>query len=400
MRIVHFIEFFQPKLGYQETFLAREQKRAGHDVVVVTSDRYFPFPSYRSTVEPILGPRKVSPGSGPEEGVFTIRLATTPLFSRFVWLHDLASTILGLRPDIVHIHTLSNLSTFRLVMSLWQERVPLIIDDHMLFSVHRLDWIHALYYRLIRLAVRGVLVPRCAHFIGVADECSRYMREVYGIPAELIRTIPLGTDTESFYFDSAGRNSLRNEWGIAADDVAIGYVGKVVRKKGVHELVEAISPLLAANSQLRCVIVGNGEPAYMSDLLTILPKSDAGRLMFHGPVPNTRLRAVFSALDVCVWPREASMSLLDAAACERAVVCTNDQVSLERIAGGNGLAVKPGDVLGLREILSRLVSNQSLRHQLGVTGRRQAIDRHSWSSVSDAFVSVYKQAAREAPSGA
>ena len=55
MKIVHLTSYFQPQLGYQEYFLAREHIKLGHDVWVVTSDRYFPFPDYDKTVKNILG---------------------------------------------------------------------------------------------------------------------------------------------------------------------------------------------------------------------------------------------------------------------------------------------------------------------------------------------------------
>lgn len=43
MKIVHVIDYFQPRLGYQETFLAKEHPKLGHEVYVVTSDRYNPI---------------------------------------------------------------------------------------------------------------------------------------------------------------------------------------------------------------------------------------------------------------------------------------------------------------------------------------------------------------------
>jgi hypothetical protein len=43
MKIIHVIDYFQPQLGYQETFLAKEQAKQGHEVYVLTSDRYNPI---------------------------------------------------------------------------------------------------------------------------------------------------------------------------------------------------------------------------------------------------------------------------------------------------------------------------------------------------------------------
>jgi hypothetical protein len=74
MKIVHLIDYFQPVLGYQEAFLAREQLRLGNEVTVVTSDRYAPFPDYMNTVYPLLGERIRAPGRFIEEGIPVWRL--------------------------------------------------------------------------------------------------------------------------------------------------------------------------------------------------------------------------------------------------------------------------------------------------------------------------------------
>jgi len=37
VRILHVTQYFLPWLGYQEYYLAREQARAGHEVMVLTS---------------------------------------------------------------------------------------------------------------------------------------------------------------------------------------------------------------------------------------------------------------------------------------------------------------------------------------------------------------------------
>ena len=43
MKIVHVIDYFQPMVGYHETFLDKEHARMGHDVYIIRSDRYNPI---------------------------------------------------------------------------------------------------------------------------------------------------------------------------------------------------------------------------------------------------------------------------------------------------------------------------------------------------------------------
>ena len=62
LRIVHVVDYLMPQLGYQEFLLPKWNRRHGHDVHIVTSDRYTPIPSYEATWGRLLGPRILSAG--------------------------------------------------------------------------------------------------------------------------------------------------------------------------------------------------------------------------------------------------------------------------------------------------------------------------------------------------
>src|SRR5437667_3991413 len=74
LRIVHVIDHFYPRLGYQETFLAREQGRR-NSVSVITSD--VNADEVYSANSGILGKKFLNPGLSSEEGIKTYRLHAT-----------------------------------------------------------------------------------------------------------------------------------------------------------------------------------------------------------------------------------------------------------------------------------------------------------------------------------
>jgi len=89
MRIIHLIDYFQPKLGYQETYLALAHLRLGHHVTVITSDRHYPFSDYASAFQKILGERKKKPGKFKEYGLDTLRLAAIEMpFTPVIFLRN------------------------------------------------------------------------------------------------------------------------------------------------------------------------------------------------------------------------------------------------------------------------------------------------------------------------
>lgn len=60
MRIVHVVDYFMPQFGYQEPFLAKWQLKMGHEVYVVTGDRYCP------------GIARIGPSKGVRRGGFFV----------------------------------------------------------------------------------------------------------------------------------------------------------------------------------------------------------------------------------------------------------------------------------------------------------------------------------------
>jgi glycosyltransferase involved in cell wall biosynthesis len=59
------------------------------------------------------------------------------------------------------------------------------------------------------------------------------------------------------------------EWRVKSAQVVVLYVGRIVRDKGMFELLEALSLAAATNPKIICVLVGS-KPAF--DEITIVQK--------------------------------------------------------------------------------------------------------------------------------
>ena len=179
MKIVHIIDYFQPSLGYQETYLARTQIQDGHKVYVITSERY--APSLYPAVENLIGPRILKPGVFIEEGIPVIRL---PLFLEIlgrVWLKGLRSLLVGLSPDVVIIHGILGVATLQIACL--RKELPsthIIVDDHMVYSASRRPL--RFLYSLFRILFGRWLSNRVDKFVSTQRESTQFMSEQYGVP--------------------------------------------------------------------------------------------------------------------------------------------------------------------------------------------------------------------------
>ena len=108
MKIVHVMNWYIPGMGYQENFLPAEQKKLGHDVYIIASDRVPQYKGYERNVGKTIGER-VWGRVLSESGVTVYRLATVfeVVNGGQVIVRGLYKLLKELKPDVVQIEACS-----------------------------------------------------------------------------------------------------------------------------------------------------------------------------------------------------------------------------------------------------------------------------------------------------
>lgn len=402
MRIVHLVDYFQPRLGYQEYYLAKEHQEMGHQVVVVTSDRYFPFPDYERTVARVLGPRKLRPGRFVEDGLSVWRLPVWVEYARSsqVVVRDLDTALRALRPEVVHCHGVFTPSAF---LATWLKRAlgyVLVYDNHagdFNTNLHGTP-LKRLYYRTV---LATVIIPKVRAeadcIVAVGDGQQILVCREFGLRPEQVPVIPLGADTERFSFDPAKRREARRGLGIADSDVVAVHAGKLTPNKDVHLLLEAMAPLMRQDPGLKLLLVGNADHSYRLTLEAAIGGADLGRqVTWKGMVPASELPGIYCAADIGVWPGNHSNSIEEAMSVGLPVVLP-ESISRETrmahlLSNGNGLGFPRGNVEALGERIRLLAGDPALRKLMG-SRSRQLVERElSVKVMARRFMELYRSA--------
>jgi glycogen(starch) synthase len=203
-----------------------------------------------------------------------------------------------------------------------------------------------------------------------------------GVPPEKVVHLPHGVDTARFTPASAGeRASLRSRFGLPADALVIAYTGRLLRGKGLEDLLEAFAGLLASHPDARLLIVGSGDGQSLSVEEALRERAArpdlAGRVSFTGRLEH--VEQALRAADVFAFPsvfEALGLSLVEAAACGLPAVGARTGGIPDVIAEGrSGLLFAPGDVSGLRAALVELAADPGRRAALGAEARRIACAR-------------------------
>jgi glycosyltransferase involved in cell wall biosynthesis len=219
-------------------------------------------------------------------------------------------------------------------------------------------------------AVRRRVFGSVAGGIAGTSEAARVLRAA-GFEGSLLVSPQMGVSTERFRPDAAAREGRRRELGLPPAAPVLGFVGRLVREKGVDLVIRALPALQGCH----LVLVGDG--AERTPLRQLAAGLGVGnRVHDVGVVPSLDVPCWSAALDVLVmpsrttatWKEQFGRAAVEAMACEVPVV-VSDSGALPGLVGDAGRVVPEGSVAELGDALATLLRDAGERRRLGRLGR-------------------------------
>lgn len=339
-----------------------------------------------------------------EEGVARVAI---PISREITPLRDLGSlwrlvrTFRALRPDVVDVHTLK--AGLLGIMAARVAGVPVRV-----YHVHGLRHVTTAGFRRALLrACERVTSGLATRVLCVSRSVARVALSEGLVPAR--RTTVLlggsiaGVDAAGRFAaprDEGERRAARAAAGLPPDARVLGFVGRLVRDKGVAELAAAWRTLRESHPDLRLVVVGEREagdpiPDELADALARDP-----RVRLAGYDRDTP--RWYRAMDVVALPthREGFPVVpLEAAAMGLPVVATAIPGCVDAVVDGvTGTLVPVGDAAALAAAVRAYLDDPALRRRHGEAGRRRALQdydrRRLWDALREEYLRLGAAAAR------
>jgi glycosyltransferase involved in cell wall biosynthesis len=300
-----------------------------------------------------------------------------------------------LRPssfDLIHAHwVLPNGTPAALVA--WLRRLPLVI------SLHGSD-----VYLAERAAPLSLVAAATFRAARAVTACSGDLRDRalrLGARADDLAVVPYGVDARAFQPDPAAGVRVRVELGLAPDTSLIISVSRLVYKKGLTYLLEALPRILAEHPSAVLVIAGYG------DLREELERRAAelgvvANVRFPGQLERERAAHYVAAADVYVVPSIRDQrgnvdglpnALLEGMGAGRPIVASRVAGIPDVIVDGqHGLLAPERDPAALAVAISRLLGNRVLAERLGAAARRRVLEELTWDIAAERFERAYEHA--------
>lgn len=296
------------------------------------------------------------------------------------------------RPDVVHAHFwMSGLASLAAVRG---TGIPLLQTFHALGSVKRRHQGRLDTSPATRVGLEQRL---CREVDRVIATCRDEVEELHalGLPPYRADVIPCGVDTDLF------RPGRRPEGG----PQRLVVVGRLVTRKGIGNVIEALGRLLHEDRDVELVVAGGPSGGSIDvdpevERLRALAErvGVADRVRFIGGVARADVPALMRTADVVVtvpWYEPFGIVPLEAMACGRPVVGSAVGGLLDTIVPGTtGELVPPRDPEALAGALSALLADPGRRRRYGEAGRERAVALYDWSNVVARTEEVYESVVR------
>ena len=200
-----------------------------------------------------------------------------------------------------------------------------------------------------------------------------------------------GVDLRRFRPDETMRKQVRSRLATSMDACVFIFVGRLVRDKGLFELMEAFQNVSEVHPDVELWVVGPDEDGLLNQLKD-LGRLVSGQVRWVGQTPTPEL--YMAAADVIVLPsyREGFGSVvIEAAACGLPSIASRIDGIVDAVVDGQtGLLVEVRSVTSLSSAMMTLCENSQLRKELGQNALSRATQEFSSEAVTAEWAHFYR----------
>lgn len=233
-----------------------------------------------------------------------------------------------------------------------------------------------------------------------ARECDCYISNTdferdelinYGVKPHKIVTIGTGISIDDFAITEEEVTAFKKANNIKENDIVIGFIGRLVKGKGVGILLDAFRQLYATNKNIKLLLAG-GTTDYVPVIKNAI-KDEQLPIILIEDFDEGLKPLLYNTLDIFVLASQSEsfgVVFLEAWACKKPVIGTRMGAIASLIQDGfDGLLFNAGDTDNLLQKITTLANDKALCHTLGENGYRKACNNFSWPVIVKKYREAY-----------
>ncbi len=279
--------------------------------------------------------------------------------------------------------------------------IPYVVTFHALGLVRKRHQKEMDKFPPQRIDIEREIIMDADQIIAECPQDKEDMINLYNANPEKITIVPCGFSAKEFYpVDKSWARKLLN---FPADEKIILQLGRMVPRKGVDNVIKALSEIKKKNQSLRLVIVGGEQdtpdPLLCPEIARLqklaIAEGVESSVIFTGRKQRDILKFYYAAADVFIttpWYEPFGITPLEAMACGTVVIGSNvGGIKFTVEDGKTGFLVPPHDPVALAHKIETLISDEKLLATMHHNSLKRVNKYFTWRGVAVSCHQLYEK---------
>lgn len=228
-------------------------------------------------------------------------------------------------------------------------------------------------------------LARADSLVSVSMSIAKYWRKMHDIKKRIFLAYN-GMDNDNYH-----PVDIKEEFDIF-------FLGRLIKIKGVDDIIEAVRILKKNGKNLKVVIAGDGPER--KNLQNKIRKLKLDNIKIIGRVLEDNLCVLYNKSRICIFPSTAKegvlTTMLEAASCARPIITTSCCGMVEFIKNKkNGILVPPHNPEKISLAVDFLLSHPQVRKNIAKQARKDINDFWTWKKRIKELEIIYKNEERK-----
>jgi D-inositol-3-phosphate glycosyltransferase len=279
--------------------------------------------------------------------------------------------------------------------------IPYVVTYHALGKVRRIHQKEADKFPIERLDIEEETAARADRIIAECLQDKEDLVNLYNADTTKLSVVPCGFCPSEFY--PINQSFARNYLGLDQNENILLQLGRMVPRKGVDNVIEALSVLKSSKQKTRLLIVGGEsktpDPKTCPEIGRLQKIANdlgvASSVTFIGRRDRHLLKYFYSAADIFIttpWYEPFGITPLESMACGTPVVGANVGGIKHSVKNGEtGYLIPPKDPQALASKIDHLLSNKMLLKKMQANCLKRVHKLFTWKKIAESVANVYEE---------
>lgn len=252
--------------------------------------------------------------------------------------------------------------------------------SHVSINNKLMDNIGKVYEHFITFLIK----QNCKEFYGVSEACNNWL-EHFNIKAK--STIYNSIDMENINnIINDSKSNIRNKYNLTENDILITFAGRLVKEKGILNLMNAVVEINKKYSNVYLFIAGEG------NLIDEIKKVKTKNIFVLGKISFEKVIELLKQSDIFCLPSDSEgfpTSVLEAAACKSFVITTKNGGAKELIINDDyGIIMQSNSTNEIYDSIIKAIENREWAESAVEKTYNRLIQNFTWDKAADKIVQI------------